>query len=184
MTVLDRNLSHGQMFHGSYKGRLARMRYEVEPTTQIGRFVVVEPEEFASEHRSITYASRAVSNDKARNGWDFWTPDGQETPETPKTAIQKTSRTRKAKAKAPIAEPVVVVGRAPEPKKVRQIRKARRQDGVPEGKVRMHCSACQRAFFAENAHPAACPEGHAAVVEDDLAWEGDALSAKAQAPLA
>ena len=46
------------------------------------------------------------------------------------------------------------------------------QRGVPEGQARWYCSSCQKGFYiATGEIPEACPEGHAAEVEDELAAE-------------
>jgi hypothetical protein len=42
--------------------------------------------------------------------------------------------------------------------------------GVPEGQVRWYCSSRQKGFYLPaGEEPSACPEGHAVVVEDELA---------------
>jgi hypothetical protein len=90
----------------------------------------------------------------ACNGWRFWSPEG-ELKERPAT---------EPRAKANGRSRTATVG---------NLKKIPNQKGVPEGQAKWHCSSCQKSFLAPAAtEPESCPEGHARLVEDELAPVG------------
>ncbi len=94
----------------------------------------------------------------ACNGWRFWSVEGDE-PARPEPKAEKKAR---AGAKA-TGKPAVF----------KQIRRVPNQRGVPEGQTKFFCSACMNGFVADGGElPTACPEGHPAEVEDELAPAG------------
>jgi hypothetical protein len=98
---------------------------------------------------SPSSAAKAVMSGISANGWRFWSLEGT----LPERAA-KTERTAKASKS----------------KLLRQIKKLPNQKGAAEGETKWFCSACMAGFAAPaGTEPEACPEGHLAQVEDELA---------------
>ena len=95
--------------------------------------------------KSLSAAGKAVMGGISCNGWRFWSLAGT-LPEPKPAKASKTGRM------------------------VKQIKKVANQKTTPLGKVRWFCSACMAGFLHESgAVPTACPSGHPAEAEDELA---------------
>jgi hypothetical protein len=137
MAIEDRNLPVGTRLVANYK----KQRYvcTVEAAEEDGSVVFVL--EDGSRHKSPSAAGSKVMGGKAVNGWRFWTVEG----EAPAATEEAQARTNGKKAK----QPRKTIYRVPN------------QSGVPEGKLRVFCSACMKGWVADGADvPEVCPEGH------------------------
>ena len=147
MPIKDRNLTPGTILSANYKKQVYTCT--LVETEEGPRYELESGKRF----KSPSAAGSEVMNGTACNGWAFWSrgaEDGEaETAQEPKVAVQRTKATKT--------------------KLLVQVKKARKQDGAPEGMVSWFCSACQDGFqLAKNETPKACPEGHPRQVEDEL----------------
>ena len=152
MAITNGNLPVGTRLVADYK----KTRYvcTVEQAEE-GEGVVYALED-GKKFKSPSAAGSAVMGGTACNGWRFWTVEGEE-PE---------AKEKPAKAKRPKAE------NGASKRVFTNLRLTPHQRGVPEGQARWFCSSCQKGFYiASGESPEACPEGHAAEVEDELAAE-------------
>ena len=86
----------------------------------------------------------------ACNGWRFWSIEGEEPVTPPKEQEAKEA--------------------SPAKRVFKNLKRTPNQKGVEEGQERWFCSACQKGFTVPaKTTPEACPEGHPAEVEDELA---------------
>ncbi|MCZ2108980.1 MAG: hypothetical protein LC118_05345, partial [Dehalococcoidia bacterium] len=89
---------------------------------------------------------------KSVNGWRFFSIAGQE--QVARPAPEGKPKAAKAKGK----------------RTLQQIKRRRKQDGCSENEVEWFCSACMDSFcLPQGETPDACPKGHPAQVEDELA---------------
>jgi hypothetical protein len=145
MPIDNRELAPGTKLEGTYK----KTTYVCE--------VVSTPEgetryrlEDGRLFKSPSSAAKAVMGGISANGWRFWSVEGT-LPEA------KPSKPEKAKAEKN--------GRM-----VKQIKTLPNQKGVAQGQTKWFCSACMESFLTETGtDPEACPKGHPAQVEDELA---------------
>jgi hypothetical protein len=150
MAITNRELPAGTVLVAKYRGTQHKV---LVLESENGRGYELDG---GTIYRSLSSAGSAVMNGVACNGWRFWTVEGEE-PVADPNAPAKPKRT--AKAERTTSTPTF-----------KNIKKTPNQRGVPEGQVRWYCSACQKGFYALIAEtPEACPEGHAAEVEDELA---------------
>lgn len=152
MAIENRNIEKGQKFVARYKGD----EYTATAHENKDGKLTFKVKGIDGEFTSLSSAGSAVMGGVACNGWRFWSPEGQAPAprgRKPKDgeAATKTKRTRK-------------------PKKVQVVQKIKDQSGAEEGMIMYHCSACMDAFElpADAAFPEACPNGHAAVQDDEL----------------
>jgi hypothetical protein len=154
MAITNRELPAGTTLVAKYKGKTWKAQVLIGDDGSRGYQLLDDNGGGTEIFRSPSSAGSAVMNGTACNGWRFWSIEGDE-PQPDATP----KRTTKAKAEA--ATPT---------KMFRNIKKTPNQRGVPEGQARWYCSSCQKGFMlAAGEEPSACPEGHAVLVEDELA---------------
>ena len=136
MAIQNRNLEVGTVVVGTYK----KERYECRIGEEDGRlsFVLGDGRRF----KSASAAASAVMGGKAVNGWLFWSLDGTQAAEEP--------RSPKASSRGKL------------------IRRLPNQRGTEERKARYWCNACMKSFIGEaDELPAKCPAGHTTESERD-----------------
>jgi hypothetical protein len=149
MTIENRDLPVGTKLVGTHKK--AQHRCEIVQTDAGRQFKLEDGRLF----KSPSSAGKAVMNGISCNGWRFWSLADEAG-----AAIVSSAKPSKAKA---TAEPMGV-------KRVQQIKKLRIQKEAPEGQTHWFCSACQKGFFRPTGEePATCDQGHAWMVDDELA---------------
>ena len=142
MAIENRNLAVGTKLVGRHKK--TEHTCEVVQTDEGIRYKLAD----GSLHKSPSSAASAVMGGVSANGWRFWSVEG----------------TQPAKAEKP-AKASKAPGRM-----VKQIKRLPNQKGVEDGQTKFFCSACMESFLvAKGTEPTACPKGHAATVEDELA---------------
>ena len=150
MAIENRNLPAGTILKATYKKQTWRLLVLEADDGKKG-YQLIDPTGGGSEiYRSPSAAGSAVMNGVACNGWRFWSVEGEEpiTPPSDSSTIQP----------------------SPAKRMFRNLKRTPNQKGVAEGQERWYCSACQKGFLVEaKSPPSACPEGHAAEVEDELA---------------
>jgi Fe-S cluster biosynthesis and repair protein YggX len=145
MTVENRELAPGAKLVGTYKKTTYACEVVSTPEGET-RFQLEDGRLFTSP----SSAGKAVMNGISCNGWRFWSLE-----ETLPESNEDKPETAKAEKNARI---------------VKQIKKLPNQKGAPEGETRWFCSGCMKGFLMPTGQePAACPEGHPAQVEDELA---------------
>jgi len=148
MAIENRNLPAGTILKATYKKQTWRI---VVLEADEGRkgYQLIDPTGGGTEiYKSPSAAGSAVMNGVACNGWRFWSIEGDE----PVTPPEETKASTPAKCV------------------FRNLKRTPNQKGVEDGKERWYCSSCQKGFLVEaKTTPEACPEGHAAEVEDELA---------------
>lgn len=155
MAITNRELSAGTTLVAKYKGKTWKARVLIGDNGSRGYQLLDDNGGGTEIFRSPSSAGSAVMNGTACNGWRFWSIEGDE----PQADATETPKRGKAKAEA--AAPA---------KTFKNIKKTPNQRGVPEGQVRWYCSSCQKGFYLPaGEEPSACPEGHAVLVEDELA---------------
>ena len=150
MPITNRTLTPGTILSANYKKQVYTCT--LVQTDEGPRYELQTGKRF----KSPSAAGSAVMNGTACNGWSFWSRVGAEGLGEPPAPTEKEGpkASRKPTTK---------------PRLFQQVKKARKQDGVPEGETRWHCSACMDAFLAPAATtPESCPNGHARQVEDEL----------------
>ena len=156
MAIEDRNIKAGQVFVARYKGE----DYKATASEKDGK-TTFAVDGIEGEFTSLSSAGSKVMNGVACNGWRFWSPEGQ-APAPRGRKAKENSGTETTKTKTP---------RSRKPKKVQVVQKIKDQGGAEEGMIMYHCSACMDAFELPkaDAFPTECPQGPAAVQDDDLA---------------
>ena len=148
MPISNRELPVGTTLTATYKKRAYTCSVIETPEGKRYR----SPE--GKEYKSPSAAGSAITG-LSCNGWAFWSRAAEDARAEAETAHEP-------KAAVPTVK-------APKTKLLVQVKKARKQDGAPEGMVSWFCSACQDGFqLAKNETPKACPEGHPRQVEDEL----------------
>ena len=144
MPITDRNLPAGAVLAGRYKGQTYRctvLEHEGELAYSL---------DDNSIHGSVSAAASAVMGGASVNGWRFWSIEGEEPVTPPKEQEAKEA--------------------SPAKRVFKNLKRTPNQKGVEEGQERWFCSACQKGFTVPaKTTPEACPEGHPAEVEDELA---------------
>ena len=144
MSIENRDLAVGTKLVGRHKK--AEHTCEVVQTEEGVRYRLAD----GSLHKSPSSAAKAVMGGVSANGWRFWSLEGS-------LPAVKPTKPETAKAERN--------GRM-----VRQIKRLPNQRGVAEGQTKWFCSACMESFLAETGtDPEACPKGHPAQAEDELA---------------
>lgn len=148
MAITNRNLPAGTVLVARYKGETHKVLV-LESENGLGYEL-----DGGTIFKSLSSAGSAVMKGTACNGWRFWSVEGEE-PE----ATERSPKAKRAKAENGTAKRIF-----------KNLRLTPNQRGVPEGQARWYCSACQKGFYLPTGETAeACPEGHAAEVEDELA---------------
>ena len=150
MAIENRNLPAGTILKAKYKGSTWRLLVLEADEGKKG-YQLIDPTGGGSEiYKSPSAAGSAVMYGVACNGWRFWSIEGEEPVTPPDETTTKASASTKRVFK--------------------NLKRTPNQQGVAEGQERWYCSACQKGFLVEaKSTPSACPEGHAAEVEDELA---------------
>ena len=144
MSIENRDLAVGTKLVGRHKK--TEHTCEVVQTEEGVRYQLADGRTF----KSPSSAAKAVMGGVSANGWRFWSLAGEE-----EKGISGVSPA------ATNAKPI---------RATRQIKRLPNQKGVPEGQTKWFCSGCMESFLAETgAEPDACPKGHPAGVEDELA---------------
>lgn len=182
MPITNRDLAPGMVFVATYKGLTHRLE-AIEGDNALA-FRLDDGAVF----NSLSTAGKQVMNGIACNGWRFWTPEDEASePKARKAKAEvetdgeaPAKRTRKAKAETTETEGEAKPKRrkASGPRMFKNIRPLDDQSGASEGMIRYWCSTCQDGFESESKNPESCPQGHPAVVADDLAPEGIAVPAE------
>jgi hypothetical protein len=147
MTIENRDLPVGTKLVGTHKKTAYICEVVVTPEGET-RFQLEDGRLF----KSPSSAAKAVMNGISANGWRFFSIEGTVPAKTAKA--EKTPKEPKPKAV----------------KRVQQIKKLRIQKEAPEGQTHWFCSACQKGFFRPTGEePATCDQGHAWMVDDELA---------------
>jgi hypothetical protein len=149
MTIENRDLPVGTKLVGTHRKR--QYVCEVVATEGETRFQLEDGRLF----KSPSSAGKAIMNGVSCNGWRFFDIEG--------TVPAKTAKAAKTPKTPNEPKPKAV-------KRVQQIKKLRIQKEAPEGQTHWFCSACQKGFFRPTGEePATCNEGHAWMVDDELA---------------
>ena len=144
MSIENRDLAVGTKLVGRHKK--TEHTCEVVQMEEGVRYQLAD----GSLHKSPSSAAKAVMNGISANGWRFWSLAG----EVDRVQVAPAATSRKPTS-----------GRT-----VRQIKRLPNQRGVAEGQTKWFCSACMESFLANTGtEPAACPKGHPAQAEDELA---------------
>ena len=147
MAIENRNLAVGTKLSVRYKKELHTA--EVVQGQDGIRYRLADGREF----KSPSGAGAALKGGgKTCDGWKFWSlADGEQSQEQP------AAKERPAKAKQPARSKVI-----------RNLKKLPTKG--KNGTARWFCCSCQRGFeVPEGEEPVQCPEGHAMIVEDELA---------------
>lgn len=165
--IEDRNVTPGAVFTATYKGATYTAEAKGHEDGTV-RFVLAD----GTEHKSLSSAGKHVMGGIACNGWRFWSPVGSQ-PAQAKAHGPRATKAEKASVPAPTAPKASKPKRATGTRRVRQVKPTRSQANCPEGQKRWFCSACMDAFCSPiDEDVKACPAGHEAVVDDDLAPVG------------
>ncbi len=140
MAIENRDLAVGTKLVGRH--RKTEHICEVVQTEDGVRYQLADGRTF----KSPSSAAKAVMGGVSANGWRFWSLAGDVLSDAPAATSPKPTRS------------------------VRQIKKLPNQKGVADGKTKWFCSGCMESFLAASGdEPEACPKGHPARVEDELA---------------
>jgi len=143
VAIENRDLAVGTKLVGRH--RMTEHTCEVVQTEEGVRYRLGDGRLF----KSPSAAASAVMSGVSANGWRFWSLEGT----LPEAKAEKPAKARTGRGKL-----------------VRQIKKLPNQKGVPEGQTKWFCSGCMESFLVETgSEPEACPKGHPAQVEDELA---------------
>jgi hypothetical protein len=147
MVIENRSLTPGTRLVASYK----KERYACIVGVEDGKTVFTL--EDGRSFKSPSAAGSALMGGMACNGWRFWSIEGEAPAPTGETP-EKPAKAAKAKANG----------------EHRAIKRVPNQKGVAEGNTRYFCDGCMKAFEhpIDQGAPAACPEGHPAVLRDEL----------------
>jgi hypothetical protein len=149
MAIENRDLAVGTKLAGRHKK--TEHTCEVVQTDEGVRYQLADGRSF----KSPSSAASAVMGGVSANRWRFWSVEGT----LPEAKPSEPDKPDKAKTKD-----------AKNGRMVRQIKRLPNQKGVDAGQTKWFCSACMESFLAETGtEPEACPKGHPAQVEDELA---------------
>jgi len=150
MAIESRILPAGTILRANYKKQTWRV---LVLETEEGKkgYQLIDPTGGGTEiYKSPSAAGSAVMGGVACNGWRFWSIEGEEPVTPPKEQEAKEA--------------------SPAKRVFKNLKRTPNQKGVEEGQERWFCSACQKGFTVPaKTTPEACPEGHPAEVEDELA---------------
>lgn len=143
MPIENRNLGPGTRLTATYK----KIEYSAV-ILEDGRVRVDSDAAQQPVFKSLSAAGSAIMGGIACNGWRFWSVDGEAKPASEKAATNgKLPSPKREAEKARTATPL--------------IKRVPNQQGVPEGHLRIFCSACMKSHIVEGTTlPAGCPEGH------------------------